>query len=322
LRAGTWTKLICGASLEDLPQVRMLSEVYTLAAVDCIDCAADPAVVRAVLAGVAAANDVRRDAGLSLRKPYVMVSVNDDEDPHFRKAAFNPQLCPLDCPRPCERICPTRAISPGGVTNDLCYGCGRCIPACPLKLIAANTYVRSPAAVLQLLRDLPVDAVEIHTRYKRREPFAKLWSVLESWAVQDLKLIAVSFPDGADVEDHLQFMHATVRRSFAKDLVWQTDGRPMSGDVGRGAAYPSVKFAKKILQLLARENLSGFVQLAGGTNNATVEIMAREHVLGAAAGVAFGGYARKIVSDASNNDALKAALGLTLPIKCPVPALS
>lgn len=58
--------------------------------VDCIDCAADSAVVAAVLEGVTAAQHLARHLIASeipiIRRPWIMVSINDDEDPHFRKA--------------------------------------------------------------------------------------------------------------------------------------------------------------------------------------------------------------------------------------------
>lgn len=52
-----------------------------LFAVDCIDCAADASIVNAVNEGIDAAREI-----LPIRKPWVMISVNDDEDLHFRKA--------------------------------------------------------------------------------------------------------------------------------------------------------------------------------------------------------------------------------------------
>lgn len=106
LQKGNWVKLICGASFEDVVDVRNLSLVYTLAGVDCIDCAADASIVNAVNEGIEAAREI-----VYLRKPWVMISVNDDEDLHFRKAEFDPEECPLDCSRPCETICPASAIS-------------------------------------------------------------------------------------------------------------------------------------------------------------------------------------------------------------------
>ncbi|NES21231.1 MAG: 4Fe-4S ferredoxin, partial [Symploca sp. SIO3E6] len=45
LREGNWFKLICGASFQHLPAVRNLTLAYALAGVDCIDVAADPAVI-------------------------------------------------------------------------------------------------------------------------------------------------------------------------------------------------------------------------------------------------------------------------------------
>lgn len=50
-------------------------------AVDCIDCAADVSVVNAVNEGIDAAIEI-----FPLPRPWVMISVNDDEDLHFRKA--------------------------------------------------------------------------------------------------------------------------------------------------------------------------------------------------------------------------------------------
>jgi hypothetical protein len=57
-----WVKLICGASYQDLPRIRNLALVYALAGVDCIDMAADPAVIAAVREGVQAARSIQQEA--------------------------------------------------------------------------------------------------------------------------------------------------------------------------------------------------------------------------------------------------------------------
>lgn len=45
--------------------------------------------------GVLAARGVGEAIGAPVRAPWLMMSVNDDEeDPHFRKAVFDPSLCP------------------------------------------------------------------------------------------------------------------------------------------------------------------------------------------------------------------------------------
>ncbi|GFZ09078.1 hypothetical protein Acr_20g0008860 [Actinidia rufa] len=108
--------------------------------VDCIDCAANASVVSAVNEGIKAVRDV-----VPLRMPWVMVSVNDDEDLHFRKDEFDPNDCPLDCSRPCEIVCPADAISleatPGVLKADctfkeLCTGLGDSVGC--VKLIAVS----------------------------------------------------------------------------------------------------------------------------------------------------------------------------------------
>jgi Iron-Sulfur binding protein C terminal len=81
------------------------------------------------------------------------------------------------------------------------------------------------------------------------------------------------------------------------ELVWQTDGRPMSGDIGRGTAKASVSLAGLVKRVLVKEGIPGHVQPAGGTNDATAPLLAEAGLLWTAngvAGIAVGGYARKV----------------------------
>ncbi|XP_024534307.1 uncharacterized protein LOC9642427 [Selaginella moellendorffii] len=306
LQSGRWVKLICGASFEDIAEVRNLSLIYALAGVDCIDCAADGAVVTAVSDGVRAAKEIALDFGYSLRDPWLMVSINDDEDPHFRKAEFNPRLCPSDCPRPCERVCPASAISvsypeSSGVIPERCYGCGRCIPVCPIRNIQAVTYVRNLEKVSELLCLDEVDAVEIHTGQGRLEAFHQLVTNLGS-SFDHLKLVAVSVPDlGDSMISSMTSMYESMKPYVKCANLWQLDGRPMSGDIGKGATRAAVILGGRVLAALDRP--PGFLQLAGGTNSHTREALeldglvnnGNESMIAGIAGIAFGGYARKIV---------------------------
>ncbi|KAB8098202.1 hypothetical protein EE612_027235, partial [Oryza sativa] len=52
-------------------------------------------------------------------------------------------------------------------------------------------------------------------------------------------------------------------------LYKQLDGRPMSGDIGRGATRETVSFAVHLSSMSNRP--PGFYQLAGGTNSYTIE---------------------------------------------------
>lgn len=319
LREGHWFKLICGASYQHLPAVRNLTLAYTLAGADCIDVAADPAVIAAAQEGLQVASLLAgatqaRGLGFSHR-PWLMVSLNDGEDPHFRKAEFDPDSCPSDCPRPCEKICPAQAIvfqdtSEGvsGVVDKRCYGCGRCLPVCPSQLIYTRSYVSAPEAIAELILPAGVDALEIHTKVGHLADFQRLWRGIAPW-IGRLKLLAISCPDGENLIDYLQSLYQIIS-PLPCPLVWQTDGRPMSGDIGAGATRAAVKLGQKVL----KAGLPGYVQLAGGTNDHTViklrasglltppypplsrgETSSKNHQ-SFVAGVAYGSYARVLLS--------------------------
>lgn len=313
LKQGHWFKLICGASFQHLPAVRNLTLAYTLAGADCIDVAADPAAVAAAKEALQVASKLQAQAqnrkfgGKGL--PWLMVSLNDGEDPHFRKAEFNPAECPADCWRPCEKICPAEAIvfqgageGSSGVIDQRCYGCGRCLPVCPSQLIYTRSYVSAPAAIAPLILQSGADAIEIHTQVGRETDFVRLWSSITPW-VDRLKLIAISCPDGDGLIDYLRTLYQIIS-PLPCPLIWQTDGRPMSGDIGTGATRAAVKLGQKVLAA----GLPGYVQLAGGTNAHTVSKLRatklmKEHGKNLSipdaqyiSGIAYGSYARVLLS--------------------------
>jgi Fe-S-cluster-containing hydrogenase component 2 len=276
LKKGHWFKLICGASFQHLPAVRSLTLAYTLAGADCIDVAADPAVIAVVQEALQVAKSLAKDAqergfAFTGELPLLMVSLNDGEDPHFRKAEFNSTECPTDCSRPCEKICPAQAIvfNPikeefSGVESQKCYGCGRCIPICPYEKIYTKSYMSTPGAIAPLVMTAGINAVEIHTQVGRLAEFQQLWQIISPWADQ-LKVVAISCPDGEGMTDYLRAIYDLIAPRPSA-LIWQTDGRPMSGDIGDGTTLAAVKLGKKVLAA----KLPGYVQLAGGTNSYTI----------------------------------------------------
>ncbi|MEL6136248.1 MAG: LdpA C-terminal domain-containing domain [Cyanobacteria bacterium J06628_6] len=309
LQSGQWVKLICGASYQHLPVIRDLAVVYTLAGVDCIDMAADPAVVAAVRHGVEAALALVSHVPNGFRhRPWLMVSLNDGEDPHFRKAVLGSEGCATGCPQPCVSVCPAAAIEsvmdlPAvEILPERCYGCGRCLPVCPGALIeTVSRPLRVGAIATQLLPTL--DAIEIHTQPGRQTEFAELWQSL-GVAVKKLKLVAVSCPDGPALVEYLRQL-SDIMQPVPAALVWQTDGRPMSGDIGVGTTHAAVKLAQKVLNA----GLPGHVQLAGGTNAHTIAKLSQRQLLRSTSGianmadprkqtvsgVAYGSYARRLV---------------------------
>ncbi|MGB3570779.1 MAG: LdpA C-terminal domain-containing domain [Phormidesmis sp.] len=322
LQAGHWFKLICGASYQSLPAVRNLTLAYALAGADCIDVAADLAVVAAAKEGLSAARRLVRHApnwqknthqknvwqrNSRWRQPWLMVSMSAGVDPHFRKAWFDAEKCPSDCSRPCEDVCPAIAIDSTGVIRDRCYGCGRCLPVCPLGLIEARSQPTTLDAIAQSVVS-QVDALEIHTHVGNEAAFKQLWQTITPW-ISHLKLISISCPDGENFIAYLQslqrimgWVEPTVRLHKPQPaLVWQTDGRPMSGDIGKGTTHAAVRLAQKVIA----SEIPGYVQLAGGTNEYTVLKLREMGLLQcsnedfmrprAVSGIAYGSFARRLL---------------------------
>jgi Fe-S-cluster-containing hydrogenase component 2 len=311
LKAGHWFKLICGASYQYLPAIRNLTLAYTLAGADCIDVAADPAVIQAAQEGLQTAKGLlQAQGGKGWSLPWLMVSLNDGEDPHFRKASFQSQLCPEECPQPCVSICPAQAIvlnssraEFSGVLAQRCYGCGRCLPICPPQHIETYAHHYPPDQVGQLLLDPGVDALEIHTQVGRVQEFQVLWQAIAPYTSR-LKLIAVSCPDGDGCIQYLRKLYE-ILSPLPCPLVWQTDGRPMSGDIGDGTTRATLKLGQKVLEA----RLPGYVQLAGGTNGHTVAKLRAAGLLNSdfqpcgstpsasyVAGVAYGSFGRTLLA--------------------------
>lgn len=287
LAQGRWVKLICGASNQDLPAITDLCAVFGAAGVHCVDVAADPAVVRAARQGFAWLEAQGQPV------PWLMVSFSDGADAHFRKAWFDPQFCPADCPRPCERVCPAEAItSLDGVLAERCYGCGRCLPACPRGLIAEHEHRLDADEIATSLAELRPDAIEIHTAPGRAEVFA---SVVSSLASADVPLRRLAVSCGLeghgltppDLSRELWQRHHSLRRHRFRPL-WQLDGRPMSGDVGSGTARAAVGLWRAMQPLAP----PGPLQLAGGTNASTLGLLSMDE---RPAGIAFGGMARRLL---------------------------
>ncbi len=287
LKKGNWVKLICGASNQDLPSIADLCAIYGAAGVHCIDLAADEAVI-----------NVARDAldwvqTTHGKKPWVMISLSDGKDAHFRKAWFDQKLCPSNCSRPCQDICPAKAIeNNGGVIPEKCYGCGRCIDRCPLGIIQEKDRRLSLEDFSPILKAIKPDAIEIHTAPGRSKAFEKTIKEIMKGGLQFSRLSVSCGLQGYGISyeqlaEELWLRHKALRMHNQKPL-WQLDGRRMSGDLGIGAAKVAVKLWEKIRPIAP----PGPLQLAGGTNESTIKYLPK---LYGPEGVAFGGKARKII---------------------------
>ncbi|WP_414153448.1 LdpA C-terminal domain-containing domain [Prochlorococcus sp. MIT 1300] len=280
-------KLICGASNQDLLSISDLCAVYAVAGVHCVDVAADIAVVRAARKGL---DWAKNNYG---NRPWLMISISDGKDVHFRKASFNPKLCPKECPRPCEKICPAEAIEENqGVNANKCYGCGRCLTACPLGLIREKETNLVIGDYKHLISNIKPDAVEIHTSSGRSKNFEAIIAELISAEVPFRRLAVSCGLEGHNLTVNslareLWQRHSSITR-FGLNPLWQLDGRPMSGDLGKGTSRVSIALWEKMKHLLP----PGPIQIAGGTNSHTIEHI--NNNVGPS-GIAFGGMARALI---------------------------
>jgi hypothetical protein len=167
-------------------------------------------------------------------------------------------------------------------------------------LITTESHIVAPETVLPWLETGLVDALEIHTQVGHGEEFQNLWSKLVQ-GMAGLKLLSISCPYQPEVLAYLEAI-ANVIAPLNCPLIWQTDGRPMSGDIGKGTTHTAIRFA----QLLLSAKIRGFIQLAGGTNIHTRSKLAQLGLLGPPQtapaspfinGIAYGSYARNVLQE-------------------------
>ncbi len=284
-----WVKLICGASNEDIIAIEDLCAIYSAAGVDYIDVAPEQSIAQAARNGIKWSEEI---FGFS---PGLMISISDGKDAHFRKAKFDPSQCPANCPRPCEKTCPTFAIDKFGVKENKCYGCGRCINSCPLNLISEYEYNLSKNDLPSTIQKIKPDAVEIHTEIERIDSFKEVVSILKNTKIRFKKIsvscgLNQSLKRSKEPQDLLKafWERYEILTELDVPLIWQLDGRPMSGDLAPATSRDTVNLFKKIGSYLP----PGLIQLAGGTNERTHEFL---NINNFPDGIAFGSYARKIM---------------------------
>jgi len=135
-----------------------------------------------------------------------------------------------------------------------------------------------------------IQAIEIHTQVGHQAQFATLWEKIKPYHAS-LKLLAISCQDHPDAIPYLKEIYDQIS-PLKCHLLWQTDGRPMSGDIGKGTTHATIRYAQKVVN----SQLPGYIQLAGGTNDYTVQKLQTLGLREKISGVAYGSYARSIIS--------------------------
>ncbi len=155
----------------------------------------------------------------------------------------------------------------------------------------------------QTLQTIKPDAVEIHTEINRLDSFIQVANILKTSGIE-LKKISVSCGLNQSQKEPKDLLKALWDRyeilvEHNVPLIWQLDGRPMSGDLAPATGKDTVKLWNNVGSHLP----PGLIQLAGGTNGKTHEFLKINNFPD---GIAFGSSARKImqplIEDANKNN--------------------
>ena len=149
-----------------------------------------------------------------------------------------------------------------------------------------------------MLEKIQPDAVEIHTEINRTDSFKKLVGILKNFHNTHNKLKNISISCGLNQSSSdLQQPYDLLKEFWEKyeilselniPLIWQLDGKPMSGDLSPSTGISTVKLFESIGSQLP----PGLIQLAGGTNGNTYKFLKENNLPD---GIGFGSSARKIM---------------------------
>ena len=287
-------KFICGASNENLVEIRRSTTVYTLAGATAIDVSANVEAINAAQDGIAIAKNIAVMYNRSIPfTPIIIVSVNAGDDLHFRKAVINPAICKL-CGI-CLEICNQNAIRENLNTCEFyvltrwCIGCGGCIKRCPI--LGAITFVNpsySLPSVLSRCIEAGAEAIELHASIQDDLAVINSWKTIVSYP----SILRVSLCLDRSLLSEEQFItRINECHCIAGDrMVVQADGNPISGDEDD---YHTTLQAIATADIVFKNKISIPIIASGGTNSRTKEFA---DLCGVPInGIAVGSYARKII---------------------------
>jgi Pyruvate/2-oxoacid:ferredoxin oxidoreductase delta subunit len=287
--------------LRDVQKVERLALVYALAGAALFDVAAEPEVVEAAAKGLKAARELFLQPPAWLQTAYghdafprsamtLMVSHTLEGDRHTQIAVVEEPLC-IFCDK-CTEICPPGSIVNGVVDTLICTGCMLCVSICPPRCIAMVPRETKPD--LAACWEAGARAREIHTGAANGAELAACKPLTNDWQKRG-GLLSYSI-DGRQL-GHKRAV-ALALEVGGPEIIIQADGKPISGTVGDLSTIPALRLARA----MARAQVPGFIQPAGGTNDRTGHLALRHGI--SLAGVGVGSFARqqvKIIEDGASD---------------------
>lgn len=272
-------KLICAASNQDIEQVEKLAAIYSAAGANLIDIAADIDVYKALIHGYK-----RID-----KYTPVCISIGTKGDGHFKKAKINNDKC-SKCSK-CVPACPQIAINDDLIIdNKKCIGCSLCASRCSFSAIDLIDEFKTPQQVLKEFEDIKVDCIELHSNGEQVSEIFDYWYYLNDNydGILSICLSGNILSDDEKVSIVKELL--TLRKPYT--TIIQADGLSMSGYTN---TQNTTQKALDATKLFLQEALNAYIIPSGGTNEQTFRL-AKEQNLNIN-GVAFGTYARKLVSE-------------------------
>lgn len=283
-------KLICGASFFDAEKVNALVQVYAHAEADCIDIACEPPILNAV-------QDALNSLPQEVKPPMIMVSLDVDGDPHFRKVQVRRTAC-VDC-EACLPACPVEALRMDEshrfqIIEARCYGCSRCIPLCPTEALSFKPVSQLPEVLHEVLSHALVEAVELHTHQLESASLERLFEAIGDTFTN--KWISLCFRplehDKLTVHAYLTHFDALCQQVKPYGVMLQIDGIPMQSD----ESHDSSQSALAGVHALPDEWKNRFpITISGGINRHTATLIKENETFQGVRGVGMGTLARKLV---------------------------
>lgn len=301
-------KIIMGASLTDATLVGWLVRVYgQYPQVSCVDIAADPRVLRAVDEACYTLTS------LGCSPPVVMMSLDVDGDPHFRKVRVDELAC-IDCGA-CVPTCPSQALTMHPqtgtleLTEPLCYGCSRCVSDCPTEALAMQAQRQAPSLLIDMLQHPRVQALELHSHHaslpELEQCFHTLAASVNVWCGKAVSLCfrPLQLEGTEALVQYIQGFEALCQHYQVALPLLQLDGVPMGGSEVHTQSLPAIHAAQSVWKAFAHhaQPLTLSVTLSGGINQHTPQLLQEQRLAGQVAGVGIGTIARQWVRGAVND---------------------
>lgn len=245
------------------------------------------------------------EKGFNLLDFDFCISVPISGDIHAKKAKISQDKCIL-CAK-CKKECSENAIDPPHIKTNFCIGCARCKNVCPNNAILM--YDNKNDGLKDFLdTKAKLDTLEIHISIDdidliKKEFKEKLFRIKDT----DCKIsvcLSRKFFSNRQVEKLLPEL-----KNFCggRNFLVQADGNSMNGGTDDYAStLETVAFG------LFCKKLGYNVILSGGTNSYTAKLA---HETGFKPSIAYGSYARKLVSGYNYENALKKAKEFVLKTK-------